>query len=83
MTFAILKQIMEESNIPDNVTLMSDSGWECCATVMDGVYYDRSENIMVFTQCPSKYDDKYNKNSDKWELVWGSYPEWQLDRGGN
>lgn len=56
MTFEKLKQIIEKNNIPEDVTLMSDSGWECCATKMDGVYYNECENVMVFTQTGDKYE---------------------------
>lgn len=38
MTFDILQKIIKENNIPSNVHLTSDSGWECDATEMNGVY---------------------------------------------
>ena len=50
MTFEKLSKIIKDNNIPDDVHLMSDSGWECCATEMDGVYYNESKNEIVFTQ---------------------------------
>lgn len=50
MTIALLKQILKENNIPDDVHLMSDSGWECDATEMDGVMYNKQENTIVFAQ---------------------------------
>ena len=50
MTVKELKQILTTNNIPEDARLMSDSGWECCATDMDGVYYNPKENIVVFTQ---------------------------------
>ena len=49
MTFELLTEIIKENNIPSNVELLSDSGWECCATDMDGVYYNKLENTVVFT----------------------------------
>ena len=69
MTYNKLKQIMEQNNIPDDVTLMSDSGWECCATKMDGVYYCEEENTVVFTQNVSKYDEYFESNY--WRLLYG------------
>ena len=48
MTFEKLQQIIEENNIPHDVQLQSDSGWECCETEMDGVYYDAGENRLIF-----------------------------------
>lgn len=56
MTFEELEDIITRNNIPKNVTLLSDSGWECCATDMDGVYYDETKNELIFTQNISKYD---------------------------
>ena len=63
MTFAELNKIIEENNIPHDVKLMSDSGWECSATDMDGVYYNREKNEIVFTQktMMRDYDDEYNE----------------------
>ena len=67
MTFKELQDIITRNNIPENVTLMSDSGWECDATDMDGVFYNRKSNIIVFTQDPY-YEYEYLENSD-WELL--------------
>ena len=50
MTFEKLAEIMERNQIPKDVKLMSDSGWECCETDMDGLYYSKSENVLIFTQ---------------------------------
>lgn len=65
MTFGKLKEILEKNNIPDNAILMSDSGWECDATDMNGIYYNQEKNIVVFTQG----DDEYNpQNHRPWTL---------------
>jgi hypothetical protein len=56
MTFAKLNKIIEENHIPHDVKLMSDSGWECGATDMDGVFYNREKNEIVFTQSTMRYD---------------------------
>ncbi len=62
MTVKELKQILTANNIPEDARLMSDSGWECGATDMDGVYYNPKENIVVFTQ-----EYEYNYGDDfKW-----------------
>lgn len=50
MTFVTLKKIIADNDIPDEVHLMSDSGWECDATEMNGVYYDKFKKLIVFTQ---------------------------------
>ena len=63
MTFEQLNKIIKENNIPENVHLLSDSGWECDATEMDGVYYNKNENVIVFTQDYDEYG-KYEPNHD-------------------
>lgn len=50
MRFDILQNLIEKYNIPSNVKLLSDSGWECDATEMDGIWYNREQNIIIFTQ---------------------------------
>lgn len=56
MTVKELNKILEDNNIPQNATLQSDSGWECSETEMDGVWYNKSENRIIFTQEPSEFD---------------------------
>lgn len=51
-----LEEIMTEHNIPKNVKIMSDSGWECDPTNMDGVWYNSELNLIIFTQ---NYDKNY------------------------
>lgn len=48
MTFDILQKIIKENNIPSNVHLTSDSGWECDATEMNGVYYNEAKKRNCF-----------------------------------
>lgn len=62
MTAEELINIFRRNNIPNDAILMSDSGWECFATDMDGVYYNKLENTVVFTQEISKYDNYYVSN---------------------
>ena len=59
MTYKELKEIFMKNNIPENVQLMSDSGWECCATNMNGIYYNQEKNVVVFRQNISKYESYY------------------------
>lgn len=63
MTMAELSQIIYDNNIPVNVTLESDSGWECGPTQMDGVWYNKKQNKIIFTQYISAYS-KYDKDPD-------------------
>lgn len=62
MTAGELINIFKQNNIPNDTILMSDSGWECSATDMDGVYYNKLENTVVFTQEINKYDSHYGSN---------------------
>lgn len=62
MTVNELFNIFRQNNIPNDAILMSDSGWECGATDMDGVYYNKLKNTVVFTQEISKYDSYYKSN---------------------
>lgn len=71
MTFDILQKIIEKHNIPKNVHLTSDSGWECNATEMDGIYYNQSINEIVFTQEGSEYDNPPYYESDNWKRLYG------------
>lgn len=50
MTFKLLQKIIADNNIPEDVHLMSDSGWEYDPTEMCGVYYNEAANLIVFTQ---------------------------------
>lgn len=61
MTFKTLTQIIKKNNIPNNVKLLSDSGWECSETDMDGVYYNKIKNEIIFTQNRERH---YDENKD-------------------
>lgn len=50
MTFEKLSKLIKKYDIPHDVTLLSDSGWECDPTSMRGVRYNKNENVIVFTQ---------------------------------
>lgn len=67
MTLKKLNELCKKYNVPDNVLLESDSGWECCETEMDGVYYNKRINTIIFTQYFSEYE-KYERDDykDKW-----------------
>lgn len=70
MTYKKLIHILAKYNIPINARLMSDSSWECNATDMDGVYYNKKENTIVFTQDFSKYETDYIKENGWEKLLW-------------
>ena len=50
MTLEKLNDICKRNNIPDNVHLYANTGWECCETEIDGVYYNDKLNAIVFQQ---------------------------------
>lgn len=61
MTFSQLKIIIHDNHIPEDVKLLSDSGWECDATDMNGVYYNADTNTIVFTQSCSEFEKYASK----------------------
>jgi hypothetical protein len=91
MTFAILKKIIEKYNIQEDVTLYQDCGWECGATVMDGVWYNAKKKEIQFTQIgkyhykfmseeelDEPYDRQYAKTEEEksdWKLLYFKDPD--------
>lgn len=67
MKLNTLLKLINKHNIPDDVLLQSDSGWECGATDMDCVYYNRKLNVIVFTQYISGNDSYFNELD--WEIL--------------
>ena len=65
MTFEQLSNIIAENNIPHDVELQSDSGWECCETDMDGIYYDEQNKRLIFTQSGNVYEEWFHKQGVK------------------
>lgn len=65
LTFEKLSNIIEKYNIPKDVHLMSDSGWECDATEMNGILYNEKENIIVFKQDTEYLENYYNN----WKIL--------------
>lgn len=68
MTIGEFSKLIKDNNIPEDVTMLSDSGWECSATDMDGIYYNEEEQEIVFTQNGNKYERKYY-NKPEWKLL--------------
>lgn len=58
LTFEKLSNIIEKYNIPKDVHLMSDSGWECNATEMNGILYNEKEKIIELMKSKLFYYDK-------------------------
>lgn len=70
MTYELLTRIIEEHNIPKDVKMMSDSGWECEETEMNGIFYNEKENTLIFTQKGDHHDDCYQRAG--WVCIYGT-----------
>lgn len=68
MTVGEFATLVKEHNIPEDVTLESDSGWECSETDMDGVYYNEAEKRIIFTQNGDEHDSR-RWLEDGWKLI--------------
>ena len=64
MTLKLLKEICERNNIPEDARLLSDSGWECDETEMDGVWYEPMCNVVIFTQ-GGRYESPYRYTCER------------------
>src|SRR5699024_7139751 len=79
MTFELLSKIIEENNIPKDVKLMSDSGWEVSETEMNGIFYNRERNSLIFTQKGENCDSWYKK--DDWICIYGKMKDFRDAHG--
>lgn len=68
MTMELLCKIIEENNIPRDVHFVSDSGWECEPTEMDGVFYHWKNNTIVFTQ--GVCSEREYEQAEEWEILY-------------
>ena len=48
------KHLIEEHNIPDDCELLSDSGWECDSTTINGWIYLPLTNVLIGYQWTAK-----------------------------
>lgn len=74
MTVGKFVQLVKENIIPEEAVMLSDSGWECGPSDMNGVYYNRFTNELVFTQRGDKYDRDYY-NDLEWSLLYSDSEE--------
>lgn len=54
----LIKKI-EKYNIPLDAEIETDSGWECSATEVTDIYYNKNENIVVLTRDDYTVKDYY------------------------
>ncbi len=69
MTFKLLCKIIKKYELPDDILLLSDSGWECDETHMNGIWYNKNKNEIIITQGFLPEYDKYAKMPE-WELLY-------------
>ena len=67
MTLAELNRICNDNQIADDVLLLSDSGWECYETQMNGAWYSNIDHAIVFVQDPDR--EKYEVDDLKWHKL--------------
>lgn len=79
MTLELLNKIYEENDIPKDALLMSDSGWECDATDMDGIFYSKADNTVFITQ-GDWADVVYGYNNDPGDCILIYVPDKDLNR---
>ena len=68
MTIGKFTKILKDNNIPEDAVMLSDSGWECGPTDMNGVYYNKETNELMFTQQGNKYENNYY-DKPAWQLL--------------
>lgn len=68
MTLGKLKVILK--NVPDDAELLSNSGWECNETDMDGVWYNAELNEVHFTQGPAVNYSVYRDRLYYFEMLY-------------
>lgn len=66
MTFKELQERIKKYNIPEDVHFLSNSGWEVSATEMNGLWYNKTENELHFTQDFDEWE--YEDDDDFIEL---------------
>lgn len=79
MTYELLTKIIEENNIPKDVELMSDSGLECNETKMDGIFYNKELNKIIFTQSGDEYDKWFERTG--WLCIYGKLKSFRDEHG--
>ena len=68
MTLFDLLETLNRNNVPQDAKIMSDSGWECSATNVNGLYYNAKQNTVVLVQFVAE-NSKYLKKKGWVELT--------------
>jgi hypothetical protein len=58
-----VKDFIEHVNKYNNYEVLSDSGWECDPTDIEGAYISENKKIIIITQ---SWEVKYGTNIDKY-----------------
>jgi hypothetical protein len=74
ISIKFLNELMVKNNIPETATLQSDSGWECCASDCESVYYNPKKNTIILcgyrnglhnrTGCIQLFAENYTSETD-------------------
>jgi hypothetical protein len=48
-------EVLKKHNIPEDVRIISDSGWECGATDIEAIYYNKEKNSITLVQGDTMY----------------------------
>jgi hypothetical protein len=47
--------VLKKYNIPEDVKILSNSGWECGATDIEAIYYNKEKNSITLVQGDTMY----------------------------
>lgn len=74
MNFSKLKEVLDKNNIPYDVDLLSDSGWEGGETGMGSIYYSKEDNAIIFRQ-GDEYEKERAYNKKIYKLIYDEKDE--------
>ena len=74
MTYGELKYILNKNSISSDAHFLSNSGWECGETEMNGVYYNPDKNEVWFCTGDNLDEVKEYKN-DGFKILYPFYDE--------
>ena len=69
MTIKNLIEIIKANNIQDDVTIESDSEWECDSSEVNLIYYNRENGILVLCG-EGTLDKKLYESDQRWEKIY-------------
>ena len=67
MTISELNDLCKRNNIKENVTILSDSRWECSESPVELVWYSEIDNVIVLTQ--NHQYEPYTIDDSSWHIL--------------